>query len=97
MKSIKAFEDETMGPITMPGISKELPQITSNGHQISDKLKKQDLKTSSKLVLLQQFVIQQCYPVTQESPNVHSERIITDLLSNKYFLSKAIKDSGKLL
>ena len=33
----------------------------------------------------------------KESPNVHSERIITDLLSNKYFRNKAIQDSSSMV
>ena len=35
--------------------------------------------------------------MTKEFPIVHSERIIKDLLLNKYFLNKASKDSNKIL
>ena len=53
MESIKAFKDDTMGPVTMSGISKELPSFTLSRHQIIDKFKKLDLSPSCKLILLQ--------------------------------------------
>ena len=35
--------------------------------------------------------------MTQESPIEHSDRIITDLLSNKYYLNKASKDIVQII
>ena len=53
MQSIKAYKYETIGPVTMPGISKELPNLTLNRQKIIDQFKKLDLSLSCKLILLQ--------------------------------------------
>ena len=85
----------------MPGVSKHLKPWSgsSKRHQEDFRaiIQKKDLTNSERLILLQQFLIQQCYSMTKEEPATYSGSITTSLLQGKYFPNKANRDIGQML